>query len=363
MRENTVKSPVAENAKKPFFDKQEISRPSQSDHYAWCDFIEIKCMLNEDARFSRGQLLEILDDSALLYGEVTDSDDKLLNASVPQDTDEDLEDEEVLQSEQEIVNPRSSAKNDIKVNAWFSSILFRASIFGENYPFYLSDDKQEIFFKKTLSSNHKFYIQLLVSSSLRLVPKERWPDLTESFEILSEKIFSALMPNGWNVHRFGAKGSSRYKGLLYDKLTALAKDIRAQFTAPPHYYKKGNSGDGGLDLVAWHPLGDERIGIPVALAQCGCVADEFTMKTLEASPSRLRANMRAPLPWMTYYFMPHDLVYNAGSYTDWQRGNDLTESIIIDRYRFVKLALQYNLFVEEGVMYPVIDELLQLSAH
>ena len=169
------------------------------------------------------------------------------------------------------------------------------------------------------------------------------------------------MPKGWNVHRFGAKGSTKYTGTLYKKLTDLAKDIRAIFSAPPYYYKPGNSGDGGLDLVAWHPLGDERTGIPVALAQCGCVADEWTMKTLEASPARLGANLRSPSPWMTYYFMPHDLIYNSGETIDWQRGSELTGSIVIDRLRFMRLAKMYELIDKVEVMHPAVNEVLELK--
>ncbi|WP_162996009.1 hypothetical protein [Acidovorax sp. 1608163] len=319
-------------------------------------------MLSSEARFSRGQVLEVLDDSAQLYGEVTDSDDPLLDIDLPGDgIESDDESEADLLPDASPV--RNSVRNEAKAAEWFSHLEFRQKIFGASYPFEISEDRQELCLRPTLDESQRLYIQLLLSSSLRTIPKKRWPDLTEPFEEVSEKIFSSLMPKGWNVHRFGAKGSTRYTGKLYEKLAALAKDIRAEFTAPRHYYSERNTGDGGLDLVAWHSMGDERICIPAALAQCGCVADDWTMKTLEASPARLGANLRSPVPWTAYYFMPQDLLFNAGNTTDWHQGNDLTNAIIIDRYRLIKLASDYDLLQTGGLTSKIVDEALAFKSN
>ena len=160
-------------AKKELFDKEKITRPTLSDTYAWCDYIELKCLLSADGRFSRGQLLEVLDDSALLYGEKTDSDDRLLNSEIPTDYEvENVEEDDDQDDEGEVTHiTRQSLRNDFRVNGWFNSIGFRQNIFENGYPFFLSDDKKELFIKKDLSNEQKFYLQLLISSCLRLVPK------------------------------------------------------------------------------------------------------------------------------------------------------------------------------------------------
>lgn len=335
---------------------EKISRPTHADCHKWCDFIELRCLLSSEARFSRGQVLEVLDDSAQLYGEVTDSDDPLLDINLPGDGDDGEEGEDDF--EQKTSPVRNSVRSESKAAEWFSHLEFRQGVFGTSYPFTISDDRQEIFLTPQIAESQRLYIQLLLSSSLRAIPKKRWPDLTEPFEDVSAKIFSSLMPKGWNVYRFGAKGATRYTGKLYDKLAALAKDIRIEFTAPRHYYSENNSGDGGLDLVAWHPLGDERICIPAALAQCGCVADDWAMKTLQASSAKLGANLRGPVPWMAYYFMPQDLLFNAGNTTDWHQGNNLTNAIIIDRYRLIKLADEYDLLQAGTLTSKIVDEAL-----
>ena len=102
-----------------------------------------------------------------------------------------------------------------------------------------------------------------------------------------------------------------------------------------------------IDIVAWHPLGnDTRVGIPIALAQCGCTAEEWTLKSLEASPAALGSNLTTQHDWATYYFMPQDLVDGQGTKQDWQRRPSLTKCIVIDRMRLIRLADAYSVGAE-----------------
>lgn len=301
-------------------------RPNASDTYLWCDFIELRCLVSPDQKFSRGDLLELIEETA----EIAPNDFE--------ETDEDIDDDEIVP----IKIDKARDKNERRVADLFANLAFRTKLFGDAYPFLLDDQTQELSISSLDTPLHLLYLQLLISSSLRLVPKKRRHELTEPFEILSTKIFECLMPMGWEVHRFGAKGSTRYKGALFDRLEKLAADIRGQLSVNRTHFKATNSGDGGLDIVAWHPLGDSRIGIPIALAQCGCTAEEWSLKSLEASPSVLGSNMNTHHPWATYYFMPQDLVAQAGSVMDWQRRPSLTKSIVLDRIRLIKLAIEYG---------------------
>jgi hypothetical protein len=181
--------------------------------------------------------------------------------------------------------------------------------------------------------------------------------------VLCTRIFSCLMPAGWEVHRFGAKGATRYTGHLFTRLSKLASDLRGRLEVQKHHYKAKNAGDGGLDIVAWHPLGgDSRVGIPIALAQCGCTAEEWTLKSLEASPSVLGGNLKTHADWSTYYFMPQDLVDGRGPVQDWQRRPSLTRCIVIDRMRLIRLADAYGV-VDDCLSAPErVDEACQLAA-
>jgi len=224
----------------------------------------------------------------------------------------------------------------------FSQFAVRNQVFGPAYPFVLSGDGQEISLVDNRSSSQNLYLELLLSSSLRLINLGRRGELTEHFEEISAKIFRGLMPPGWEVHRFGAKGSTRYKGHLYSRLKSLAKDWRADFNLTRKHFKKQNSGDGGLDLVAWHPMGDDgRIGIPAAAAQCGCTAEGWSLKQLEATPVNM-AYMQMHHPWAAYYFMPLDLVAVADGGFDWQRRPHMSRTILVDRLRIVRLSDEFK---------------------
>lgn len=321
-----------------------MSRPTGSDLHIWCDYIELRCLVDKDRRLSRGRMQELLDDTAQMYGEQTDADVVNPADSVTPMLDVGADDLEMLDG----VPPGGGhlgTRNEMRVAGWFKNLAFRAKTFGDAYPFKLSVDGQELEALAVDTPSRVLYVQMLMSASLRLVPKTRHEELTESFEETSHEIFKQLMPMGWEVHRFGAKGASRYEGLLFDKLKALVKDLRGKLHLEAKHFKANDRGDGGLDLVAWHPMaGDERDGLPIALAQCGCTSDSdgWSKKSLEAAPAKLRPHIHLLHPWSTYYFMPHDLTEAAGTQIDWQQRANLTETIVIDRSRLIRLAALYG---------------------
>lgn len=340
-------APAAKKSKtaEPILDKA-MSRPTGSDLYIWCDYIELLCLVDKDRRLSRGRVLELLDDTAQMHGERTDADvvnppDVMADADVDDDDDDDPDAFDGVPPGVGHVGTR----NEMRVAGWFANLAFRIKLFGDAYPFKLSDDGKELEALPVDTPPRLLYVQMLMSASLRLVPKPRRDELTESFEETSHEIFKQLMPLGWEVHRFGAKGANRYQGLLYDKLVALSKDLRGTFMLKRRDYKPNDRGDGGLDLVAWHPMGDDvREGLPIALAQCGCTSDgdAWSMKSLEASPSKLAGKLHVFHPWATYYFMPHDLTEAVGAQIDWQQKAKLTSTIVIDRSRLIGLAKLYG---------------------
>ncbi len=327
---------------KPILDAK-MSRPNGSDLYIWCDYIELRCLVDMDRRLSRGRMQELLDDTAQMYGEQTDAD--VVNpADVDPQPDGNSDDPDALDGVPH-GGGQIGTRNEMRVVGWFNNLAFRAKTFGDAYPFKLSADGQELEALQVDTPLRVLYVQMLMSASLRLVPKTRHDELTESFEETSHEIFKQLMPMGWEVHRFGAKGASRYEGLLFEKLKALVKDLRGKLMLEANHFKPNDRGDGGLDLVAWHPMaGDERDGLPIALAQCGCTSDSdaWSKKSLEAAPAKLKPHIHLLNSWSTYYFMPHDLTEASGTKIDWQLRSHLTESIVIDRSRLIRLAKFYG---------------------
>ena len=68
-----ARSPKKSKAAEPILDSK-MSRPTGSDLYIWCDYIELRCLVDKDRRLSRGRVQELLDDTAQMYGEQTDAD-------------------------------------------------------------------------------------------------------------------------------------------------------------------------------------------------------------------------------------------------------------------------------------------------
>jgi hypothetical protein len=309
-------------------------RPKSSDDYLWCDYVELRCLTDIDLRFSRGNLSELLQETS----EQSIPDDSGDDDEVLAETNPELV-QDALRVEQE--TPLAD-QNEAKVGYIFSALKYRAELFAGAYPFVVDEHATEIRIRDIDSAEREFYVQLLLSASLRLVPKTRRKELTKPFEELSLTIFKCLMPDGWEVHEFGAASATRYRGHLYDRLTKLTKDLRGTLDLKKEHFKTKNSGDGGLDLVAWHPMGDERTSIPIALGQCGCTAEEWSLKSLEASPQNLGGNLHTLHPWATYYFMPQDLMDGRNVKGDWQRRNDITRCVMVDRLRLMRLAKHYG---------------------
>jgi hypothetical protein len=192
----------------------------------------------------------------------------------------------------------------------------------------------------TRTPEQNFYLTLLICSSMAYLSIKNGPART--FEECCLQIFRRLMPEGAEVHPAWAAGgrSARYQGNLPEKYRAIALDVRAVATFKDRDFKAGDHGDGGIDIVAWHPLGDIRDAIPSAFAQCGCSREDWRRKHLEASPSKLRAKFNPHHPWATYYFMPIDLRWPDG---DWANKSDFGDAIMIDRLRLVRLARLFGL--------------------
>lgn len=328
--------------------------PRLSDVFVWCDYIELRCLVHPDKSFSRSDLMETQEEMTDTRDDADDISDEEYAEDLGLDFDE-FQHDEMYQS-----TPAVNDRLQQKTYERFLHLKSRLRHFGDDlYPFYFDEELQSIYLKDELNDWHYFYIQLLISSALRYCPRSRRHELTGPFEEVSYAIFKCLMPQGWIVHPFGKDKSSRYRGHLYDKLSLLADDVRGELAAKRTHFSERDQGDGGLDLVAWHPMSDERNLIPMAFAQCGCTAEEFGMKMLEASPSKLGLHLKVGYEWACYYFMPQSMLTNDGK--DWLKYSDFSRSIVVDRFRIMKIAKQYQVNIHEVIKRETIQEALEIS--
>lgn len=323
--------------------------PTHNGIFIWSDYVELRCLVHPDSSFSRSTLMETKEEMEEVIGEVEGDE-------FGEDYESDDEDES--DADESESPPEKQDRLDRKSSDIFSHIGSRARLFGDDlYPFVVDAETKSITLKDDIGVWHCVYIQLLLSSVLRYVPKTRRQEITDRFEVVSHEIFKQLMPNGWEVHQFGKNSSTRYTGHLFDKLSALAEDVRGTMVAKRTDFDANDRGDGGLDLVAWHPLGDSRRSLPIAFAQCGCTVDDYGPKTLEASPAMLASKIAVSHNWSTYYFMPQAL--HDGN--DWIGFKKFGSAIVLDRYRIMKLAHQYTIDTTSLFNPELIEEARSLA--
>lgn len=289
--------------------------PSSSDPFFWTDFAELRALVHPDRCFSRGDLTGL-----------------------------------------ERRRRDTGASHFATETYWRNLINFagvRAHEFGSSYPFAISDDEDTLEFHFDGSCEQTTYLQLLLASLMRHVPAASRAELARHFEQTCLSVFKKLMPEGAEVRATWAHGGEEapYKGALFEKMRSLAEDLRCTANFKERDFKPNDSGDGGIDLISWHPMADERAGMPIAFAQCGCSKDEWRFKHLEASPAKHYAHLPTMHPWATFYFLPVDLRDADGG---WAYESDIGQAIVVDRLRLVRLASQFNLHATLPML-PLLD--------
>lgn len=297
--------------------------PSNADPLFWTDFIELKALIHPDRCYSRGDLVGILKRN--------------------RDT-----------------TAQRAGQDESRWRDIIGFVSTRAKEFRETYPFAISDDQDTLELRYDESASQTAYLQLLLCSLMRHIPYDRRGEVGRFFEMASFSVFSSLMPRGSQVHPTWANGGAglRYQGTLFNKMTQVAKDIQCTPNFQERDFKYNDSGDGGIDIVAWHPMSDEREGLPIAFAQCGCSKEDWKFKQLEASFPKHQRQLPVMHPWGTYYFMPLDLRHSDG---DWAYKSDIGPALIVDRLRLLRLSADYTLFESWPAM-PLLDEIKVLES-
>lgn len=151
-----------------------------------------------------------------------------------------------------------------RINEWFNNIASRGSVFNDFYPFTVSNNNIQL--KVALTNKHKLYIFLLLSASQKYIKKTS-NTLPKDFEKMSLVVLQNYLPKYAKSYIFGTS-SNRYVGTLEEKIKKLAEDLK--YKVKTTNFQKNNTGDGGLDLVAWLPFLNDtnQNNMQVFLAQC-----------------------------------------------------------------------------------------------
>ncbi len=208
------------------------------EHY-FCDYIEILALINN-------QDIVSISDVFNRFRKSEDIDIHVQATNTP--PDEDISDEW-----------------NTRINEWFTNIATRNTVFNDFYPFVVKSNNIRL--KQSLTNHHKVYIFLLLSSNQKYI-SHIGNYLPNDFEEVSLIALKNYLPKSAKSYIFG-KLSDRYVGTLKKKIRKLAEDD-LRYRVKATNFQGNDTGDGGLDLVAWLPFlkDTNQNNMQIFLAQC-----------------------------------------------------------------------------------------------
>ena len=277
--------------------------------YLQADFVELSCLLQLEKSLERGEV-------ANLYAADADTNE--------------LNDFDVLEND-------AAANSDFqlsRVNQYWEHIRYRSHTFADTYPFSCSRESGELRLRDDINDYQKLYIYLLLSSSLRNLKPQLCSRITDDFEKLCAQALRQYLGDASEVRRFGKGKSSDYTGSKYDKISNLAQDIFESVIVDTNSFYSRDTGDGGLDLVAWFPVPepDHSPNRLLVFAQCAC-GNRWMDKQHSSGYdkwSRLISLSTKPVNAM---FIPYCF---RGANGAWYQPYDIQMTVLIDRFRLMQ---------------------------
>ena len=310
--------------------------PTTATHH-WADYVELLALTNLDGEFSRDDLLERWkgQDDIAAPAETLDDDDPPLLPSFGA-------------SKGDVDDRRRQVADDV-----FAHLDYRARTFDAAYPFEVHTGSLGRLRRRRASKRRQLYVFLLLASSLRNVPIKRRSSFTSPFERLAAEVLRAWLPKGAEVHPFGTGDSrSRYRGTMWQKLETLSSDLNERIGVDESSFAPTDTGDLGLDVVAWLPLGDTEPSLPVWFAQVTCQKDWKAKQYESGKAWESYLSMRAPRG--NLLFVPYCFRDAAGRWYDpkWP-----VAAVVLDRQRVLWLLRAAKSI--KSIPYELITEIMR----
>lgn len=312
---------------------QKLPACNNSDYYRWADYFELKAIANSDGFYSKSDF--------------TNEEPKRADDLGEGDFEENKEIKELPNSKK---NDRwEQIADDI-----FRNIETRVKMFGNFYPFEISKTGVGLQYNGATSIQHEYYIFLLYCSNLAYTGHT--PQLTSSFEKVCEAVLSKILSPNADVMLFGSSNiDNEWKTTkLWDKLTWLSEFLKADLLAKEDDIGKYDKGDRGLDLVARVAFDDGISQFPTYFGQCACSPDQWQSKQLSIHPAAWASLLNLNNLPAQMIFIPQSFRNSQGN---WHDKHDISQSILIDRYRILKHMIDEDTFKKLSA-YPIMNKLL-----
>lgn len=295
------------------------------------DYIELLCICNPDNEISKQDALV-----------------RVYNTS-ESETEHETELDEGITDE---TAAEYSDRQQRYADDWFAQLAFRVEAFDGFYPFYITG--QRLIVHPTLTNKMKTYLFLLLCSSLRIIADNSRHYFTSDFEILSSIALRKYLPK-FTVHPFGKSPIARenYSNKLFDAIKELCSNIMERNICEPNEVASTNTGDGGLDIVAWRTLNDYNAhGNLICFAQCACQPEGWENKLYDSHFDKWRKRISFSHQPAQFIFIPICFRKTDGTWFDtWKIGS----GVVMDRLRICLLlqseesTLNHHLIVDSFI--------------
>lgn len=241
-----------------------------------------------------------------------------------------------------------------QVQDFIEIIRERASSFEEKYPFTM-DGNLGLSKLSTPTMAQSLYVFLLLCSHTNKTTVNS-AELRSKFELISKIALSHYLPSLAVCHNIGKSSNQngRYVGSIVDKLNKLAEDLRCFKMFEDDDFSLFNSGDLGLDVVAWVPFsGDLYFHKIMQTYLCQCATGKDWVKK-QAEPEKVKNVLKMPKATVDTLFVPYDLRKTNGSFHNF---HDITINLLFDRRRILNLLInsEEGLAAIENVSTTILD--------
>jgi len=309
------------------------SLPKPKSEHLWADYIELLALQNLDSEMTRADLLSRVQER------------------------KDLGEIESVGLNEESNGATVDDKLDLFINDCFMQIEYRIGAFEDVYPFMLAEKGRILRRKEKLSSLNKLYVFFLLAANLRYINEKRRHDITSMFEIASLEALKNYLPRNASTILFGSNPrntNERYKGKLSKKIFNLAEDLHERPLIQEEDVDERNSGDAGLDIVAYLPFEDKAEGMLYIFCQCAC-SEDWVSKQHDCSHQAWENKIKFTSLFPHMVFMPFCFRDATGRWFDHLK---IYKSILIDRVRLINLLKNNPESVIDIGDLPTVDEYL-----
>lgn len=242
-----------------------------------------------------------------------------------------------------------------RISEWFILLEQRQIKFADSYPFIIISDNIKL--KATISNQQNSYLLLLLSATRKYVRDNNL--LTTDFERISYEVLKSYLPDFAKTFQFGKSNISydRYTGHITNKIDSLANDLKCKTRYEEHYFAGNNTGDGGLDIVAWVPFPEDKNqkNIQVYLGQCATGKDWLDKQD---------DTQKFPNKYITFageinyiMFIPYDGRNSDGHFSEDAK---MGKYLLFDRFRLLQIMDNHE-FIESLPSFSLVQQAIEFE--